>query len=109
VVSGGRGTGGNFEPVEAFADVLGAAVGTSRAAVGSVITGVAANSSAVRASGSGATTVRSARLPTLIDPVTALARRQGGVGRVALQRRQWGQGLLPAVPASWDARPVGAE
>jgi electron transfer flavoprotein alpha subunit len=35
VVSGGRGTGGNFEPVEAFADVLGAAVGASRAAVDS--------------------------------------------------------------------------
>jgi electron transfer flavoprotein alpha subunit len=35
VVSGGRGTGGNFEPVEAFADVLGAAVGASRAVVDS--------------------------------------------------------------------------
>ena len=32
VVSGGRGTDGNFAPVEAFADVLGAAVGASRAA-----------------------------------------------------------------------------
>ena len=35
VVSGGRGTGGNFEPVENFADALGAAVGASRAAVDS--------------------------------------------------------------------------
>jgi electron transfer flavoprotein alpha subunit len=35
VVAGGRGTGGNFEPVEAFADALGAAVGASRAAVDS--------------------------------------------------------------------------
>lgn len=35
VVSGGRGTGGDFEPVEALADTLGAAVGASRAVVDS--------------------------------------------------------------------------
>jgi electron transfer flavoprotein alpha subunit len=35
VVSGGRGTGGNFEPIEGMADALGAAVGASRAAVDS--------------------------------------------------------------------------
>ena len=32
IVSGGRGTNGDFTPVESFADVLGAAVGASRAA-----------------------------------------------------------------------------
>jgi electron transfer flavoprotein alpha subunit len=35
VVAGGRGTGGDFGSVEAFADALGAAVGASRAAVDS--------------------------------------------------------------------------
>jgi len=35
VVAGGRGTGGNFDEVEGFADSIGAAVGASRAAVDS--------------------------------------------------------------------------
>lgn len=35
IVSGGRGTGGDFDPIENLADVLGAAVGASRAAVDS--------------------------------------------------------------------------
>jgi electron transfer flavoprotein alpha subunit len=35
IVSGGRGTGGDFTPVEALADALGAAVGASKAAVDS--------------------------------------------------------------------------
>jgi len=35
IVSGGRGTGGNFDPIDALADSLGAAVGASRATVDS--------------------------------------------------------------------------
>ncbi|HSJ22992.1 MAG TPA: electron transfer flavoprotein subunit alpha/FixB family protein [Nocardioidaceae bacterium] len=35
VVAGGRGTGGNFDPIESFADALGGAVGASRAVVDS--------------------------------------------------------------------------
>ncbi|MGW1273668.1 electron transfer flavoprotein subunit alpha/FixB family protein, partial [Streptomyces sp. NPDC002491] len=35
LVAGGRGTGGDFDPVEGLADALGAAVGASRAAVDS--------------------------------------------------------------------------
>jgi electron transfer flavoprotein alpha subunit len=35
VVAGGRGTGGNFDPIEGLADSLGAAVGASRAVVDS--------------------------------------------------------------------------
>jgi electron transfer flavoprotein alpha subunit len=35
VVAGGRGTGGNFDPIEGFADALGGAVGASRAVVDS--------------------------------------------------------------------------